>query len=59
MSTKENKIKDFVDTLDTTNEMNDKAFVSLSGAGLADAIDEVEKNKHNTNCCNDKKEQVF
>ncbi len=53
MSTQENKIKDFVDTLDTTNEMNDKAFVSLSGAGLADAIDEVEKNKHNTGCCND------
>ena len=58
-NTKENKIKDFVDTLDTTNEMNDKAFVSLSGAGLASAMDEVEKNKHNTNCCNDKKEQVF
>ncbi len=51
MNKRESKIKDFVDTLDETNEMNDKQFVSLSGAGLASFSSDTDKNKHNEECC--------
>ena len=58
MKTKETKINEFVETLDASNEMNDKQFVSLSGAGLQFDEDQVEKNKNNTGCCNDSFEQA-
>ena len=54
MKTKKSKINEFLATLDESNELSEKLYVSLVGTGLPLEVDQTDKNLNNSRCCNDR-----